>query len=203
MRNGRYCHAIESQWSGLSSEQQQRLATGAQRWATMDSQQRATIQKRFSRWQTLSPERRADLTKRFERFKSLSPEQQQQLRMRMQNFPQLTPGATAAPARPVSCDVAAAARTGAQSDGRQQCRATSTRAAAEAMTNATKPPRRSVLYMPGANARAMEKARELACDTIIFDLEDAVAPDAKDAARVQVAARFAAAATDIANSYCA
>ena len=49
-------------------------------------------------------------------------------------------------------------------------------------------PRRSVLYMPGANTRAMEKARELACDTIIFDLEDAVAPDAKDAARAQVAA---------------
>jgi citrate lyase subunit beta/citryl-CoA lyase len=49
-------------------------------------------------------------------------------------------------------------------------------------------PRRSVLYMPGANARAMEKARELACDTIIFDLEDAVAPDAKEAARGQVAA---------------
>ncbi len=49
-------------------------------------------------------------------------------------------------------------------------------------------PRRSVLYMPGANARAMEKARGLACDSIIFDLEDAVAPDAKDAARGQVAA---------------
>ncbi len=40
--------------------------------------------------------------------------------------------------------------------------------------------------MPGANARAMEKARELACDAIIFDLEDAVAPDAKDSARGQV-----------------
>ena len=48
-------------------------------------------------------------------------------------------------------------------------------------------PRRSVLYMPGANARAMEKARELGCDTIIFDLEDAVAPDAKETARTQVA----------------
>ena len=40
--------------------------------------------------------------------------------------------------------------------------------------------------MPGANARAMEKARELPCDTIIFDLEDAVAPDAKETARAQV-----------------
>jgi citrate lyase subunit beta/citryl-CoA lyase len=48
-------------------------------------------------------------------------------------------------------------------------------------------PRRSVLYMPGANSRAMEKARELPCDTIIFDLEDAVAPDAKETARAQVA----------------
>ncbi len=47
-------------------------------------------------------------------------------------------------------------------------------------------PRRSVLYMPGANARAMEKAREIDCDTIIFDLEDAVAPDAKETARTQV-----------------
>ena len=58
------------------------------------------------------------------------------------------------------------------------------------MTNKTERlrPRRSVLYMPGANARAMEKARELACDTIIFDLEDAVAPDAKEIARGQVAA---------------
>lgn len=49
-------------------------------------------------------------------------------------------------------------------------------------------PRRSVLYMPGANTRAMEKARDIDCDTIIFDLEDAVAPDAKEAARTQVAA---------------
>src|SRR6202034_647193 len=44
-------------------------------------------------------------------------------------------------------------------------------------------PRRSVLYMPGSNARAMEKARELPVDTIILDLEDAVAPDAKAQAR--------------------
>ena len=47
-------------------------------------------------------------------------------------------------------------------------------------------PRRSVLFMPGANVRAMAKARELSCDGIIFDLEDAVAPDAKAAAREQV-----------------
>jgi len=44
-------------------------------------------------------------------------------------------------------------------------------------------PRRSVLYMPGSNARAMEKARELAADAVILDLEDAVAPDAKAKAR--------------------
>src|SRR5262245_34771323 len=49
-------------------------------------------------------------------------------------------------------------------------------------------PRRSVLYMPGANARAMEKARELPCDTLIFDLEDAVAPEQKSVAREQLAA---------------
>jgi citrate lyase subunit beta / citryl-CoA lyase len=47
-------------------------------------------------------------------------------------------------------------------------------------------PRRSVLYMPGANARALEKGKGLACDGIIFDLEDATAPDAKEAARKQV-----------------
>jgi citrate lyase subunit beta/citryl-CoA lyase len=47
-------------------------------------------------------------------------------------------------------------------------------------------PRRSVLYMPGSNARAIEKARTLPVDGIILDLEDAVAPDAKIAARAQV-----------------
>src|ERR1700686_886565 len=47
-------------------------------------------------------------------------------------------------------------------------------------------PRRSVLYMPGANARALEKPRTLPCDAVILDLEDAVAPDAKVAARQQV-----------------
>jgi citrate lyase subunit beta/citryl-CoA lyase len=48
-------------------------------------------------------------------------------------------------------------------------------------------PRRSVLYMPGSNARALEKAKTLAADGVILDLEDSVAPDAKDAARKQVA----------------
>ncbi len=47
-------------------------------------------------------------------------------------------------------------------------------------------PRRSVLYMPGSNARAIEKARGLPVDGIILDLEDAVAPEAKEAARNQV-----------------
>jgi len=47
-------------------------------------------------------------------------------------------------------------------------------------------PRRSVLYMPGSNARAIEKARSLAADALILDLEDAVAPDAKQIARQQV-----------------
>ncbi len=47
-------------------------------------------------------------------------------------------------------------------------------------------PRRSVLYMPGSNARALEKARNLPADGLILDLEDAVAPDAKDSARLQV-----------------
>jgi len=49
-------------------------------------------------------------------------------------------------------------------------------------------PRRSVLYMPGSNARALEKAKTLAVDGVILDLEDAVAPDAKAAARDQVVA---------------
>jgi citrate lyase subunit beta/citryl-CoA lyase len=44
-------------------------------------------------------------------------------------------------------------------------------------------PRRSVLYMPGSNARALEKARELPADCLILDLEDAVAPEAKGQAR--------------------
>jgi citrate lyase subunit beta/citryl-CoA lyase len=48
-------------------------------------------------------------------------------------------------------------------------------------------PRRSVLYMPGSNARAMEKAKSLPVDGVILDLEDAVAPDAKADARAQIA----------------
>lgn len=47
-------------------------------------------------------------------------------------------------------------------------------------------PRRSVLYMPGSNARALEKGRTLPADGLILDLEDAVAPDAKDTARDQI-----------------
>ena len=47
-------------------------------------------------------------------------------------------------------------------------------------------PRRSVLYIPGSNLRAIEKAKTLAADALIFDLEDAVAPDAKRDARIQV-----------------
>lgn len=47
-------------------------------------------------------------------------------------------------------------------------------------------PRRSVLYMPGSNARALEKARALPADGLILDLEDAVAPDSKEMARRQV-----------------
>jgi citrate lyase subunit beta / citryl-CoA lyase len=53
-------------------------------------------------------------------------------------------------------------------------------------------PRRSALYMPGANARALEKAKTLPCDAVILDLEDAVAPDAKASARDQVMAAVAA-----------
>ncbi|MGL4286735.1 MAG: HpcH/HpaI aldolase/citrate lyase family protein, partial [Phreatobacter sp.] len=53
-------------------------------------------------------------------------------------------------------------------------------------------PRRSVLYMPGSNARALDKARTLPADVVILDLEDAVAPDAKAVAREQVAAAVTA-----------
>mgnify|MGYP003630026223 CR=1 FL=1 len=49
-------------------------------------------------------------------------------------------------------------------------------------------PRRSCLYMPGANTRALEKAKTLGADTLIFDLEDAVAPDAKVEARAAIQA---------------
>ncbi len=53
-------------------------------------------------------------------------------------------------------------------------------------------PRRSVLYVPCDRPRAMEKAETLACDAIIFDLEDAVAPDAKAAARENLRTHFRA-----------
>ena len=49
-------------------------------------------------------------------------------------------------------------------------------------------PRRSVLYMPGANERALEKAKAIPADALILDLEDAVAPDAKAEARARVCA---------------
>lgn len=52
-------------------------------------------------------------------------------------------------------------------------------------------PRRSVLYMPGSNARALEKARDIPADALILDLEDAVAPDAKEEARDQVVSAVA------------
>lgn len=54
--------------------------------------------------------------------------------------------------------------------------------------------RRSVLYVPGSNARALEKARDLPVDALIFDLEDAVAPAAKDEARQAVLAALASGA---------
>lgn len=53
---------------------------------------------------------------------------------------------------------------------------------------ATSRPRRSMLYMPGSNPRALEKARSLKADALILDLEDAVSPDAKADARAGVAA---------------
>ena len=53
-------------------------------------------------------------------------------------------------------------------------------------------PRRSLLFMPGSNARALEKARNLHADGLILDLEDSVAPDAKAVARDQIGAAVAA-----------
>ena len=58
-------------------------------------------------------------------------------------------------------------------------------------------PRRSVLYMPAANQRALEKAKDIPADALIFDLEDAVAPDAKELAREE--ACNAAASSDYGN----
>lgn len=62
----------------------------------------------------------------------------------------------------------------------------------EPLPEPTTRPRRSVLYMPGANERALEKARTLPADALILDLEDAVAPDAKADARERVCAAVAA-----------
>ena len=59
------------------------------------------------------------------------------------------------------------------------------------MTATPPRPRRSVLYMPGANERALEKAKSLPTDALILDLEDSVAPDAKAEARERVAAAAA------------
>lgn len=53
-------------------------------------------------------------------------------------------------------------------------------------------PRRSVLFMPASNARAVEKARGLDCDVVVLDLEDSVAPDLKQAARDAALAAAAA-----------
>ena len=64
------------------------------------------------------------------------------------------------------------------------------------MMSKTVRPRRSVLDLPGAHTRAREKARSLPADALIFDLEDAVAPDAKEAARTNVV--LAARAHDLA-----
>ncbi|MCC7329050.1 MAG: CoA ester lyase [Gammaproteobacteria bacterium] len=60
------------------------------------------------------------------------------------------------------------------------------------MTTTLIRPRRSALYMPGSSTRALEKARGLAADVIIMDLEDAVAPSAKEAARAAACAALAA-----------
>jgi citrate lyase subunit beta/citryl-CoA lyase len=57
--------------------------------------------------------------------------------------------------------------------------------------SATSRPRRSVLFIPGSNPRAPEKARTLPADGLIFDLEDAVAPEAKEGARTIVPAALA------------
>lgn len=53
-------------------------------------------------------------------------------------------------------------------------------------------PRRSVLYVPAANTRAMDKTSTLGCDAVIFDMEDAVAPTAKTHARDALRAHFSA-----------
>ena len=59
----------------------------------------------------------------------------------------------------------------------------------ESQPSKTFRPRRSCLYMPGSNTRAMEKARTIDADVVILDLEDAVLPNAKAAARQAVRCR--------------
>jgi len=56
------------------------------------------------------------------------------------------------------------------------------------MADAVLRPRRSVLYMPGANERALEKAKTIDADALILDLEDSVAPDSKETGRANVCA---------------
>jgi citrate lyase subunit beta/citryl-CoA lyase len=58
----------------------------------------------------------------------------------------------------------------------------------ERRTQGEKRPRRSVLFVPGSSARMLEKARAMACDVVVLDLEDLVVPEAKDSARAQVRA---------------
>lgn len=62
----------------------------------------------------------------------------------------------------------------------------------EGMTFTASRPRRSVLYVPAANPRAMAKVRQLDCDAVVFDLEDAVAPQMKEEARRHLVEAFAA-----------
>ena len=63
-------------------------------------------------------------------------------------------------------------------------------------------PYRSVLYIPGSKERALDKARDLPTDAIIFDLEDAVAPDAKVEARARWPRRCSRAAMASARASC-
>lgn len=60
------------------------------------------------------------------------------------------------------------------------------------ISDAARRPRRSCLYMPGSNERAIEKGKSLAADVLIFDLEDSVAPDAKTEARARITVALAA-----------
>ena len=99
------------------------------------------------------------------------------------------------PAR--TADKLVARRPGNDAQWHDACRAASLWPQETGDQTMTVRPRRSVLYMPGSNARALEKARELPADALILDLEDAVAPDAKAMAReliVKIAARTAVSA---------